>query len=137
MVIQLKHTKNYIKIIGSSIISAKYKCDLIKNLNLKFELKTSENVAIRDDLFVNEITKQDEDNYLDCYKEGDFNCSFEDFLELVAFPFSKLKIYLYGSNANIATIDFEPDGDIDTIWIDILNSEYLQDLLEVIRKTNA
>ena len=133
-VARIKYSKKHIQIRASYMVPAQYKRALILELRRSFELKNSDDAPIKDDMLVNQMNEQDVDAYRECYEEGRFKCSFDTFLEWCSFTLSEVKVYLKGSTICVATIDFEPDGDIHTVWIDVLDSKYLSKLRDAIRR---
>ncbi len=134
-VIRIRYTKKRIQINASYMVTAQHKRALIHELSRCFDLKNSDDCPIKDDMLVNHIDEQDVDKYRTCFEEGRFKCSFDTFIEWSSFTLSGVKIYLKGSTICVATIDFEPNGDIHTVWIDVLDPKYMNKLRSAISRT--
>ena len=133
-VARIKYSKKHIQIRASYMVPAQYKRALILELSRSFDLKNSDDVPIIDDMLVNQMNEQDVDAYRECYEEGRFQCSFDTFLEWCSFTLPEVKIYSKDSTDCVATIEFEPDGDIHTVRIEVFDAKYLSKLRNVIRR---
>ena len=131
---RIKFSKNHIQIRTLYMVSAQYKRALLFELSRFFDLKNSDDIPIKDEMLVNQINEQDVGAYREYYEEGNFKCSFDVFLEWCSFTLSEVRIYIKDSTVCVASINFEPDGDIHTVWIDVFDAKYLSKLRNVIRR---
>lgn len=139
MVIDVKAFKNSIEIKCNPIIPLKFKYIFLKKLKSIYNLKTNDDCFIEDvDAFIeceknNRATIKKEE-YLNFYLENRFSFSFEDFLDLTTFSVGTLIISNQISKT-IAVVDFVPDGEVNSIWIDICSSEHAENLLQLINES--
>lgn len=129
--VEIKSFSNSIKILCKPIVPYELKVKLIKNLSIDYLLKSNDKMILKIDKSA--IKDDEKTELLNFYKQNDFKYSFEEFIELYVFPIDVLDIFST-SNKKIATIDFMPDGDVDSIWIDIYTQEHKQKLISLIQK---
>lgn len=127
----IKVAKNAIIIKCNPIIPFKFKCQLVKKLGEFYFIKDF-NMKYFESDDRPDISEEEEKKYLEFYEHENFNYSFEEFLGLSLFPVGTLEIYSKNGNKKIAFIDFVPDGDVNTIWIDIFDAKSKEDLLNLI-----
>ena len=131
VVMNIKNIKNSIEIKCEPIIPSEFKYSLLDLLNEHYILTTEsgdllENVKPDRSIFDNKI------EYTSAYVEADLDCTFEEFLELVCFPVGSVILLSKEDKEKIAYVDFEPDGDINTIWVEVAHSAIKNKLLLLI-----
>ena len=129
--VETKFFKNSIEIRCKPIVSYEFKDKLIKNLSIEYLLKSNDKLIHKIDKIA--ISDAEQEELLNFYKQNDFKYSFEEFIELYVFPIDVLDIFTT-DDKKIATIDFMPDGDDDSIWIDIYTQEHKQKLISLIQE---
>lgn len=92
----------------------------------------TESGEILDDIKPDTLKLDDKIEYTSAYNEADLGCTFEEFLELVCFPIGSVTLLSKENKEKIAYVDFEPDGDVNTIWIELFSSEIKNNLLLLI-----
>ena len=126
-----KNIKNAIEIKCNPLIPAKFKYSLLELLREHYILAT-ESGEILDDIKPDTLKLDDKIEYTSAYNEADLGCTFEEFLELVCFPIGSVTLLSKENKEKIAYVDFEPDGDVNTIWIELFSSEIKNNLLLLI-----
>ena len=131
MVINVKNIRNSIEIKCKPLIPSKFKYSLLELLREHYIL-TTESGEIIDDIKPDRLTLSDKMEYTSAYNEAGFGCTFEEFLELVCFPIGSVILLSKENKEKLAYVDFEPDGDVNMIWIELFSSEIKNDLLLLI-----
>lgn len=129
--VKVKAIKNSIEIKCKPLIPSDFKYKLLTKLSFNYILKSDGKRLLKIDK--NEITEEEKNKFLNFYSQNNFDCSFEEFIELHMFPIDALEIYTE-DNEKIAFIDFIPDGDVYLIWIDVYEKEYQEKLIDLIQQ---
>jgi hypothetical protein len=144
LTVKYKFFKKAIKIFSNSnALSSDFKrwflirllqeYDLYENLNGEYKLLDEEIIKKKDNPLMNDEFKRLYDD------EAIRDMSFEDFIGAYTLNFSD--IYLYGKHETerknlIAIVDLNPDGDLDSIWIDAFeNAVLFADLVDLYNAT--
>ena len=131
MVINVKNIRNSIEIKCKPLIPSKFKYSLLELLCEHYILAT-ESGEFLEDINPNVLVFDDKSEYTSAYIEADLGCTFEEFLALVCFPIGSVTLLSKENKEKIAHVDFEPDGDVNTIWIELFRSEIKKQLLFLI-----
>ena len=131
MVINMKNNKNSIQIKSKTIIPSKFKYSFLELLREHYILAT-ENCEFIENIKPESLTFDEETKYASIYNQSDWNCNFEEFLELVCFPIGSVTLLSKENKEKVALVDFEPDGDVNMIWIELFCSRIKNDLLLLI-----
>lgn len=120
-----------IEIKCKPIVPCSFKYKMLNKLASEYILKLEDKIILKIDK--SEIDDEMKVGLQNCYQQNDFEYPLEEFIELAMFPISTLDVYTI-NNDKIAFIDFMPDGDVDSIWIDIYTQEHKQKLISLIQK---
>lgn len=131
MVINVNTIKNFIEIKCKPIIPSKFKYSFLESLKKDYFLAT-ETGEIIGDIKPDELTFDDKTKYMSAYTEVSLGCTFEEFLELVCFPIGSVTLLSKEDQKKIAYLDFEPDGDTNTIWIELFSPQSKKKILLLI-----
>ena len=131
MVINIKNIKNSIEIKCKPLIPSKFKYSLLELLREHYILAT-ESGEFLEDIKPDRLIFDNKIEYTSAYIEAGFGCTFKEFLELVCFPIGSVTLLSKENKEKIAHVDFEPDGDVNTIWIELFCSEIKSNLLFLI-----
>ena len=130
MAIKIKKYKDSIAIKCTPLIPSEFKYSLLDALS-KHYILTAENGEVIEDIKPDK-PEFDEAEFKPAYLEADLGCTFEEFLELVQFPVGSVTLMSKEGKGKIAHLDFEPDGDVNMVWIDVFCSEIKNDLVLLI-----
>lgn len=131
MVINVKNIRNSIEIKCKPLIPSKFKYSLLELLCEHYILAT-ESGEFLEDINPNILVFDDKREYTSAYIEAGLGCTFEEFVALVCFPIGSVTLLSKENKEKIAHVDFEPDGDVNTIWIELFRSEIKKQLLFLI-----
>lgn len=96
-----------------------------------------------------ELSESDIASYKRCYVLDRLEkvYSFEEFLDMMRVDFGKVYVYTKGMLVNqidlqsdkriLASIDFEPDGDVNCVWIEVLHQDFEICLIDLIKNYNC
>lgn len=131
MAIDLKVNKKSIQLICKPIIPIEFKYNLLQQLSNFYILKPDDKL----DFTINRttITEEERKELQKFYEQYDVDYSFEEFLDLHLFPIGELDLYSKDNAKKIAFIDFVPDGDVYSIWIDVFDQNSKENLVQIIR----
>lgn len=127
MGLKIKQYKNSIAVKCTPLIPSEFKYSLLDSLS-KHYILTAENGEVIEDIKPDK-PEFDEAEFKPAFLEADLGCTFEEFLELVRFPVGSVTLMSKEGKGKIAHLDFEPDGDVNMVWIDVFCSEIKNDLL--------
>ena len=128
--VKIKVFRDSIEIKCKSIVPYHFKYKFLSKLAFYYILKSEGETIFK--INKNKITEDEKKEFLKFYEQNNFVYTFEEFIELTMFPIGALEIYTK-DNDKIAFIDFMPDGDVCSIWMDIYNMNYKQRLLDLIK----
>ncbi|MBE5731015.1 MAG: hypothetical protein E7350_03610 [Clostridiales bacterium] len=131
MAIDVKVKKNYIQLNCKPIIPIEFKYNLLQQLANFYILKSDEEPVFT--INRTTITEEERKELLKFYEQYDVDYSFEEFIELHMFPVGELDLYSKDRTKKIAFIDFVPDGDVYSIWIDVFDQNSKENLVQIIR----
>lgn len=125
----IKSGKNFIQIINTPILTQNLIVEFIKSISQEFSISKSvdelTNVII--------LTENEKESYKNFYfRELNAKYSFEEFMSIETLTHSNFSIYSKNGNVLIGKVDFWPDGDVDCIWIDVIDRKYMGNLLQAI-----
>ena len=127
--IKIKSFKNAIRIKCSPIIPGDFKYKMINRLTAVYLLKSDDRVI--DFIKKPEISEEDTKDLMQFYEQNDFEYSFDELVELSLFPIGSFELFSK-EGEKIAFFDLMPDGDVDSIWIDVFIKKYHQELLDFV-----
>ena len=134
-VITVKHTSKWISICCHPIVPVKIKQSLVQKFFDTYIIKNAEQILKESDLVFNNHLTDESGDYRRFYERCGYKCSYKEFLQYAIFPFSLLQLCSYNTGEQIASIDFEPDGDIHLIWIQIDDYTQRNFLFNIIQDT--
>lgn len=125
----IKSGKDFIKIINKPILTRELIVEFIKTIALYFTIdKPIDELTNIISLSVDEL-----EEYKDFYnKELDEKYTFDEFISLATLTYSNFSVYSQDSEVLIGNVDFCPDGDVDCIWIDVIDKKNIEGLLQAI-----
>jgi hypothetical protein len=153
VVIKYQVTKNAMKVFSDAkVLSSEFKKCFLSRLTVDFDLYEDLNGKIRilNTETIEESAKLSESEIAEhkkCYElEKMDDISFDEFLEFEKIAFADIYVIEKGqplpstnfkkAEGLLAVIDLAPDGDTDSIWIDIIASKIVMQILKQIEKYN-
>ncbi|MBQ2710940.1 MAG: hypothetical protein IJF66_03240 [Clostridia bacterium] len=128
--VKIKAINTSIEISCKPIIPCDFKYRMLNKIAVEYILKSDDKIILKFDK--SEINNETRVALQTFYQQNDFEYSFEEFIELEMFPISTLEVYDI-NNDKIAFIDFMPDGDVDSVWIDVYSKEHQLKLVGLIK----
>ena len=129
--VAVKDYRSSIEIKSKTIIDLQIKMNLLNRLRSDYILKSDEKIV--NEIVLDKISEKEKRDLRCFYEQNFYRYSFDEFIELIAFPITTIDLFSK-DGTKIAFVDFMPDGDICSIWIDIYCPNYKQILLDLVKE---